>query len=616
MTDLVISQIVDDALISSGYSPAVLQAKGGKLRAITGACRTVRNPNWIKEEDDLIRTRLGDLSYGEIGSIIGRSSNAVMVRAKRLEAGGPTHRSGWITIHKASILIGVDVHSFSGWVKHGFIKGEIAKTTYQNVTMVNFEYLKYWLTRPNHWPYIKVKKMRPGYLRNLVVKSQKRWGDEWLSTRQVADMHGLADVNVITFQLRHGKIPGLMCPHIGGRDEARWSFWFVRRSVAEKWKRPTQKDIRVEWVTPSAIEFMLKKSEEGLTAVEIARMMKRGKRQVDNYIRKFRREMEANMKGSQWWDVSWNPVTGCTAVSEGCAHCYAKAMHERFYQSTKFEKVVLHPERLENPSRMHPKSIFLESMGDLFHKDVPFSFIDEIFEVIEKNAQHTFMAVTKRHGRMLEFFEKHGKAPDNFWMGVTVESQAHEDRIVNLLRAHVSHRFISYEPALGPLELRKVKGEFVNFNVLNRSRFDYGSDGIGVGAPMPYGIDLVICGGESGTGARPMNPDWARALRDQCAAAGVPFFFKQWGEWAPSNFDGGEPIIETSVRIGTSRAGRLLDGREWNELPWRKPVEKPIEKKEPDEVQLALIPNALETGDSPMVGQKATAQGTDDGAVL
>ena len=292
MTDLVISQIVDDALISSGYSPAVLQAKGGKLRAITGACRTVRNPNWIKEEDDLIRTRLGDLSYGEIGSIIGRSSNAVMVRAKRLEAGGPTHRSGWITIHKASILIGVDVHSFSGWVKHGIIKGEIAKTTYQNVTMVNFEYLKYWLTRPNHWPYFKVKKMRPGYLRNLVEKAQQRWGDEWLTTRQMADMHGMAYVNLINFHIRAGKIPGLHCPFIGGRHEAGWSLCFVRRSVAEKWKRPTQKDIRVEWVTPSAIEFMLKKNAEGLTAVEIARMMKRGKRQVDNYIRKFRKERD------------------------------------------------------------------------------------------------------------------------------------------------------------------------------------------------------------------------------------------------------------------------------------------------------------------------------------
>jgi hypothetical protein len=130
--------------------------------------------------------------------------------------------------------------------------------------------------------------MRPGYLRNLVVKAQKRWGDEWLSTRQMADMHGLADVNVITFQLRHGKIPGLCCQHIGARDKAGWSFWFVRRSVAEKWKRPTKKDIHVEWVTPSAIEFMLKKSEDGLTSVEIARMMKRDKRQVDNYIRKFR----------------------------------------------------------------------------------------------------------------------------------------------------------------------------------------------------------------------------------------------------------------------------------------------------------------------------------------
>jgi protein gp37 len=283
----------------------------------------------------------------------------------------------------------------------------------------------------------------------------------------------------------------------------------------------------------------------------------------------------------KWWDESWNPVTGCTACSEGCAHCYAKAMHERLFQSTKFEKVVLHPERLDKPSRMRPgKVIFVDSMSDLFHEDVPFWFIADILWVMIDNPQHTFVVLTKRPERMLEFFGEwifKGKTKPmpskNIWFGVTAENQARADeRIPVLLKAPVSHRFVSVEPMLGAVDLDGP------FNICGPENNQWDNPDVPIG--WLEVIDLVICGGESGTGARPMQPDWARGVRDQCVDAGVPFYFKQWGEWAPDELDG--------FLVRSRGKGRMLDGVEWNELPWRKSVEKLIDQ--PAEVQLALVP--------------------------
>jgi len=294
---------------------------------------------------------------------------------------------------------------------------------------------------------------------------------------------------------------------------------------------------------------------------------------------------------SKWWDLSWNPVTGCTMVSAGCAHCYAKSMHDRFFNKYPFEKVEIHPERLSKIDRTKPKVIFVDSASDLFHEAVPFEFITEVFSVMQRNPLHTFVVLTKRAKRMAEYFKwARENNPEwrifypleNVWLGVSAENQEMADeRIPLLIQAPAKHRFVSVEPMLGPVDLRKIKGEFVTYNLVDRSRFDYGSDGMGVGAPMPKVIEGIVGGGETGSGARVMHLMDARSLRDQCVAAGIDFFFKQWGEWVPD-------MINDSVMVRSRMTGigRKLDGREWNDLPWKKVVEKP---KASTEVQLSAL---------------------------
>lgn len=270
-------------------------------------------------------------------------------------------------------------------------------------------------------------------------------------------------------------------------------------------------------------------------------------------------------KSALWWDESWNPVTGCSAVSEGCAHCYAKAMHDRFYQATKFEHVVLHPERLDRIEHAKPKVWFVDSMSDLFHEDVPFTFIQKVFNVMWANPLHTFVILTKRPSQMLAYFAPGSGAPENLWLGVSAENQERADeRIPLLLAAPVAHRFVCVGPMLGPVNLElvvKVEHGAYSYNALTGEEWPF-TEGPVIGAK----IEGIICEGESGPLGRVMHPDWVRALRDQCVEAEVPFFFKQWGAWHPDDLDG------VMVRSGR-HTERMLDGREWNELPWGK---KPI----------------------------------------
>jgi protein gp37 len=228
----------------------------------------------------------------------------------------------------------------------------------------------------------------------------------------------------------------------------------------------------------------------------------------------------------EWTDRTWNPVTGCTKISPGCAHCYAERITERFHGAGSFEKVVLHPDRLEEPlSWRAPQRVFVNSMSDLFHDDVPGDFIDHVWTVMREAPQHTFQILTKRAERMLKLM-RHYPPLSNVWLGVSVENQHFADeRIELLMQTPAAVKFISAEPLLGHIFLQ--------------NHFLLGIDG----------LDWVICGGESGPGARPMDSDWVRSLRDQCTAAGVPFFFKQWG--------------------GRNKkvTGRELDGLEWNQFP-------------------------------------------------
>ncbi len=233
----------------------------------------------------------------------------------------------------------------------------------------------------------------------------------------------------------------------------------------------------------------------------------------------------------EWTQATWNPVTGCTKVSPGCAHCYAETFAERFrgvlghpYENG-FD-LQLRPERLEHPLLWRqPRLIFVNSMSDLFHEDIPEDYVLAVFRVMERADWHTFQVLTKRSRRMVELAARL-PWPPNVWMGVSVENQRWTTRIDDLRRVPADVRFLSCEPLLGPLQLDLD------------------------------GIDWVIVGGESGAGARPMKPEWATEIREQCVEAGVSFFFKQWGAHDAQG-----------RRVGKKRAGRRLAGRVWNAMP-------------------------------------------------
>lgn len=292
----------------------------------------------------------------------------------------------------------------------------------------------------------------------------------------------------------------------------------------------------------------------------------------------------------EWTDSSWNPVTGCTEVSPGCDRCYAKTFAERWRGTPghHFEQgfdVVLRPERLDQPIRWKkPRRIFVNSMSDLFHDSVPDEFIARVFAVMARAPHHTFQVLTKRHGRMRALlssesfeaavfdacqgeFEGYFQLPlPNVWVGVSVENQQWADiRIPALLATPAAVRFLSMEPLLGPVDLRSA-------GAIGRRDWDSARDR----GHLDGRVDWVIVGGESGRGARPMRRAWVTSLRDQCTTAGVPFLFKQWGQWKPT--DVLDPRAEypawpdTAARlayasVGKKAAGRELDGRTWDEFP-------------------------------------------------
>ena len=233
----------------------------------------------------------------------------------------------------------------------------------------------------------------------------------------------------------------------------------------------------------------------------------------------------------EWTEATWNPVTGCTQVSPGCAHCYAKTFAERFrgVPGHPYERgfdLQIREERLDQPLRWtRPRTVFVNSMSDLFHEEVELRYIRRVFDVMTAAHWHRFQVLTKRSERAAAL----GAAlhwPKNVWMGVSVENQRWTSRIDDLRRIPASVRFLSCEPLLGPL----------NLNL--------------------RGIHWVIAGGESGPRARRMRPEWATSIRDQCVAAGVPFFFKQWGAHD-----------EDGIRRGKHATGRLLEGKAWSQMP-------------------------------------------------
>lgn len=227
----------------------------------------------------------------------------------------------------------------------------------------------------------------------------------------------------------------------------------------------------------------------------------------------------------EWTDATWNPVTGCSKISPGCKHCYAERMAKRLKLMGQLNyrngfEVTLQPHMLDLPLRWRsPKRIFVNSMSDLFHDEVPDSFIHQVFAVMRNADWHQYQVLTKRSERLLELSSELDWAPQ-VWMGVSVENKDYAYRIEHLRKTKAKVKFLSLEPLLGPLPRLNLQG-----------------------------IDWAIVGGESGPGARPIHPEWVAEIRDQCVKAGVAFFFKQWGG------------------VQKSKTGRKLEGRTWEEMP-------------------------------------------------
>ena len=227
----------------------------------------------------------------------------------------------------------------------------------------------------------------------------------------------------------------------------------------------------------------------------------------------------------EWTDVTWNPVTGCTKISHGCKHCYAERMAKRLREMgvEKYRRgfsVAIHESTLGDPLKWkQPRLVFVNSMSDLFYKSVPTTFIERVFDVMNRAPQHVFQVLTKRPSRVVEMNERLYWAP-NIWLGTSIESERWLRRLPLLKETGAHVKFLSLEPLLGPLPNIELSG-----------------------------VDWVIVGGESGPGARPMEADWVRDIRDQCESSDVSFFFKQWGG------------------VFKKKTGRTLDNRVWDQMP-------------------------------------------------
>ncbi len=233
----------------------------------------------------------------------------------------------------------------------------------------------------------------------------------------------------------------------------------------------------------------------------------------------------ATLSNIEWTEATWNPLTGCNKISLGCKNCYAEKMSYRLQNMGQYNyrngfQLTMHEHALEIPLKwIRPRIIFVNSMSDLFHQDVPIPFIKKVFKVMNRCPQHQFQVLTKRADRLEELSSKLNWT-HNIWMGVSIETQDYKFRIDHLLKTKAKVKFLSLEPLLGPLPRLKLKG-----------------------------IDWVIVGGESGTNARPIKPDWVIQIKNQCVNKKTPFFFKQWGG------------------VRKHKTGRLLEGRTWNEMP-------------------------------------------------
>lgn len=322
----------------------------------------------------------------------------------------------------------------------------------------------------------------------------------------------------------------------------------------------------------------------------------------------------ADHTGIEWTDATWNPITGCSVYSPGCERCYAMGLaHGRLRNHPSRAgltnrhgkwsgEVRLNGYWLTQPRRWtRPRRIFVCAHGDLFHERVPDAWIDIVMAEMATAKQHIYQVLTKRADRMRDYLTRLTTRDSypwpHVWLGVSVEDQQRADeRVPVLLETPAAVRFVSAEPLLGLVDLTAIRRfnpsgrPWINAlnGIVTRGQYLPRSEsecGIGISSRIPGelpALDWVIVGGESGSGARPMHPDWARRIRDDCEAAGVAFHFKQWGEWAPTTMEArltarldghlrmGDTIVldgEKLSRLGKRAAGRNLDGRTWDGMP-------------------------------------------------
>ena len=288
----------------------------------------------------------------------------------------------------------------------------------------------------------------------------------------------------------------------------------------------------------------------------------------------------------EWTDSSWPVTVGCDHVSDGCDHCYAATLasgrlkrqpaYAGLAENGRFNGTVrCLPERLDWPRKWRkPRRIFVCSMSDLFHEAVPDSFLDSVFAVMADCPQHTFQVLTKRHARMRSYLRRARPEPlPNVWVGVSAEDQKWaEIRVHALLSVPAAVRWVSAEPLLGPIDLRNLRAG--NGALIDALSGDVKTPEGEIYAACPGSVSWVVAGGESGTGARPMRPEWARSLRDQCQQTRTPYLFKQWGahRWiAGSRWDEPTQCWEdhgiVAQRVPKKPSGRELDGRTWDQYP-------------------------------------------------
>lgn len=324
-----------------------------------------------------------------------------------------------------------------------------------------------------------------------------------------------------------------------------------------------------------------------------------------------------NIENGRYWDLPWSLVSGCTPCSLGCDHCWSAAMTHRFADriirqtgeplidsSGNFTGcIATHTERLSIPLKRRKPTVYAV-WNDLFHEDVPDKFIAKVFQVINGNPRHTFLLLTKRPKRIRDFVLKCGSwsgyvthngnaplgfggdglivgqekepitdgnryeeratywPPPNLWSGLTVVNrQEADEKIPVFLQVPGGNKFLSIEPMLGPIDINIYCMGFDNF-------WDPEQGGNGLVRLSDPGIHSVILGGETGPGARPMHPDWVRSVRDQCQSAGVPFFFKQWGNPSAQPINDRHHAVIAGIEPGLRNGGRLLDGRTHDDLPW------------------------------------------------